>query len=66
MADYSVYMLPDEFARLPADVHHAVWRAAAEHRIDAVPSMPSVSGCTMLYHRDQVQAIAAGLEAARG
>lgn len=64
MADPRVYMTPAEFAALPADVHHAVWQAAAEHRVDTVPSIPCGRGCSMLYRRDQVQAIAAGLEVA--
>lgn len=64
MADPRAYMAPDEFAALPAGVHHAVWRADAEHRIDAVPASAAPRGSTMLYRRDQVQAIADGLEVA--
>jgi hypothetical protein len=45
-------MTPDEFAALPADAHHAVWKAAHERRIDWVPN-DAVNG-TRRYRRAQV------------
>jgi non-ribosomal peptide synthetase component F len=59
------YMTLAEFAALPSAVHHAVWRAWAEHRIDAVPVTPSTTSTTYRYDRAQVQAIARGLKASR-
>lgn len=59
------YMTLDEFAKLPSDVHHAVWAASARKAIDAVPSARS-TGCSHRYRRDQVEAIIRELEAARG
>lgn len=64
MADFRVYMSPDEFAGLPSDVHHAVWRAATEGRIDCVPVLPGSPSAARLYRREQVQAIAASLTVA--
>jgi hypothetical protein len=57
-------MTVEEFAALPSDVHHAVWQAARECRIDAVPV--SAQGTTCRYRRSQVLALQALLrEAAR-
>lgn len=61
MSDPRAYMTPAEFAALPAAVQHAAWRAGAEHKIDAVPASAAVRGSTLLYRRDQVQAIAGKL-----
>lgn len=52
------YMTVAEFAELPSDVHHAVWKAHAEHRISAVPAHPGASGSVCRYRRDQVLEIA--------
>lgn len=60
------YMTVTEFAALPSDVHHAVWKAYAERRIDAVPAHPSTTGTIYRYRRDQVMDIARELEASRG
>lgn len=64
-AELGEYMTPDEFAELPSDVHHAVWRAHAERRIGAIPSSAAPSGCTLLYHRAQVLALTGETAAAR-
>jgi hypothetical protein len=46
------YMTPEEFAALPSDAHHAVWRAHAAGRLDSVPE------CNVRrYHRAQVLAL---------
>jgi len=60
------YMTGDEFAGLPSEVHHAVWQAYAERRIDAVPACPSTTGTVYRYHRAQVQEIARELAVSRG
>lgn len=54
MPDSGEYMTPAEFAGLPSDAHHAVWRAHNEGRIDSVPATRSPTACTRLFHRDQV------------
>jgi len=54
MTDLSEYMTPAEFADLGSAAHHAVWRAHAERRIDAVYWLPSRSGSIRLYNRAQV------------
>ena len=51
------YMSAWEFARLPSDVHHAVWAA---RDIDSIPV-----GGLRCYRRDQVLALLGELEAAR-
>jgi hypothetical protein len=48
------YMSAWEFSWLPADVQHAVWRAHAEHRIDA---LEPDTGTSRRYNRSQVLAI---------
>jgi hypothetical protein len=62
LPDDREYMTPVEFAALPSDVHHAVWAAAADKRVGAVPASGSAP---RRYRRAQVQAIMRGLEAAR-
>lgn len=64
-ADLSEYMTPREFAALSSDAHHAVWRAHAEHRVDAVPALASAPSHVRLYHRGQVRALLTELEAIR-
>lgn len=59
------YMTVEEFAALSSDVHHAVWKAHAEHRIDAVPARPYVSGSVCRYNREQVLEIATTAVTAR-
>jgi hypothetical protein len=49
-----------EFGFLPASVRHAVWRAHAEGRVDAVPA-----GQVLRYRRSQVLALLYGTAAAR-
>lgn len=57
MANPSDYLTPGEFAGLPADAQHAIWKAADAGRLDWVPWTPS--GPFRLYHREQVQALLA-------
>jgi hypothetical protein len=57
MPDLDGYMTPEEFADLPSGAHHAVWRAAAERRVDwKLASEGSASGARV-YHREQVLAL---------
>jgi len=55
-----------DFARLPADARHAVWKAADEGRIDWVPVTASQPNGMRCYHRDQVTELLAGLAVSRG
>lgn len=55
--DDSEYMTVAEFAALPSDAHHAVWRAHHEKRLDSVPE-----GGVRRYHRAQVLALLGELE----
>jgi hypothetical protein len=59
------YMSTWEFAELPADVHHAVWAAHRDGRIDAIPYTQGQPGGVLRYRADRVREIAAGLAAAR-
>lgn len=54
------YMSLWEFRFLPADTRHAVWRAHAEGRVDAIPA-----GDVLRYRRSQVLALLYGTAAAR-
>jgi hypothetical protein len=46
---------------MTSDVHHAVWKAHAEKRVDAIPE------CNVKrYHRAQVLALLREMEARRG
>ena len=60
------YMSLWEFAQLPGRAHHAVWAAHRKGLIDAVPVAQSQPRGILRYHREQVQEILRGLEAARG
>lgn len=60
MPDDREYMTVAEFAALPAEAQHAVWKAHAERRVDAVPE-----GQVLRYHRAQVLALLRETEAAR-
>lgn len=53
------YMTPAEFAGLGSDAHHAVWRAAAEGRIDAAPWSQGQRGGHRVYNRAQVRKLLA-------
>lgn len=59
------YMSVGLFAALPSGVHHAVWKALAEGRIDAVPAEPGTPNGILRYDRAQVVAIMAGLAGAQ-
>ena len=63
MADDSEYMTVGEFAQLPADAHHAVWKAAHEGRLDWIPN--DAPNGTRRYHREQVRALLGDLAATR-
>jgi hypothetical protein len=52
--DLGEYMTLAEFAALDSDAHHAVWRAHAEGRVDAVPSSKPATACARLYNRAEV------------
>jgi hypothetical protein len=58
------YMTPAQFAGLPSSVHHAVWQAHADGRVNAVPSTPR--GLMLRYRRDQVEALMGELAEAAG
>lgn len=61
------YMTPAEFAALPSALHHAVWAAHAEGRIDAAPWSPMQPGSTRVYNRAQVlELLRETAEAGRG
>lgn len=66
MPDLNVYMAPDEFAALPAAVHHAVWAAYAAGRIAAEPWQPSATGSAYVYNRAQVLELLAETAVTRG
>jgi hypothetical protein len=54
------YMTVEEFAALTSDEQHAIWKAHAERRIDAIPE------CNVKrYHRAQARAVLREAEAAR-
>ncbi len=63
--DDGLYMTVEEFADLPSDVHHAVWKAHAEGQICSLAVSRAIN-TIYRYDRAQVLAIAAGLEASRG
>jgi hypothetical protein len=51
----SEFMTAAEFAALPADTHHAVWKAAGEGRVATMPaSGEGGTGTIRRYHRAQV------------
>jgi hypothetical protein len=50
-------MTPEEFARLPAGAHHAVWQAHAQGLIDSVPASAKRPKGPQRYHRGQVLAL---------
>jgi hypothetical protein len=64
VADLSVYMTPEEFADLPSDAHHAVWRAHGDGLIDA--RRCGGAGSVLVYNRAQVLKLLRETEAARG
>jgi hypothetical protein len=57
VADLSAYLTPEEFAKLGSTAHHAVWRAAAEKRVDSRPWSASYPTGVRVYRRDQVLAL---------
>lgn len=63
MSANSEYMTPEEFAALPSAVHHAVWQAVADKRIDGRSNAP---GDPHVYNRAQVLELARETAAARG
>jgi hypothetical protein len=65
VADLGEYMTPDEFAALPSDAHHAVWRAHGERRIDSDPPV-AVSGSPLVYNRAQVLELLSETAVTRG
>ncbi|MGH6656555.1 MAG: hypothetical protein ACRDVE_15290 [Actinocrinis sp.] len=61
--DGDPYMTVAEFAALPSDLHHAVWLAAAQGRMEFLDAGP---GSTRRYRRAQVLALLAGTAETRG
>jgi hypothetical protein len=57
------YMTPAEFAALTSAEQHAVWAA---HGAGLVAAVSRNRGDPQRYHREQVLALLAGAEAARG
>lgn len=60
------YMSIWEFSMLPSEAHHAIWQAHRQGLLKAVPYSHAQPNGVLRYHREQVQEILRGLEAARG